>query len=545
MVILSILLCSIITLVLLLSLLSPCEGYHLETTIELGEDSTPLSSDTEVFSQQDERSTIGASTTGDFDEESIVGISLSSSIIPIDTVFPVSVYIDPTEAIGGWKVDITYTPEHLNLSSISLGGWWTNATFSSLGNTSIPGLLRGVQACCNSNYTFPDINHTGFMIEFEATSPGLCEITLTNVTVTNTSFAILPVTTRNASLRINQYPTAVNDTATTQEDTSLRIDVLENDDDLEDGKPSLEDILVFPTNGTAEINTDESVHYEPLADFFGSDMFQYRVVDSGGLHATAWVFVTVESVNDPPQANFSYLPLSPFTKDMIQFTDLSTDIDGTLVSWNWDFDDGTVSTLQNPLHSYEDEGNYLVTLNVTDNGGALHSFGIELVVQKKPNTPPTVTMINPMNSAVGIERPPENLTVTLEDPDGDSMDLVIRAMRYKEGYVTEWYNLATFEDVSNGSYSVFPAGNDWIWGNTTYVWSVNVTDGISWTNSTFTFTTSGSRYDVNNDDKVNFIDAGIVWVHRTTNVPYDGLYDVNQDGTVNFIDAGKTWVNRD
>ena len=72
-----------------------------------------------------------------------------------------------------------------------------------------------------------------------------------------------------------------------------------------------------------------------------------------------------------------------------------------------------------------------------------------------------------------------------------------------------------------------------------------MTDGTYWTNKTFSFTTGGSRYDVNNDDTVNFIDAGRVWVHRTTNAVYDGLYDVNGDGTVNFIDAGRTWVNRD
>ena len=52
-------------------------------------------------------------------------------------------------------------------------------------------------------------------------------------------------------------------------------------------------------------------------------------------------------------------------------------------------------------------------------------------------------------------------------------------------------------------------------------------------------------YDVNNDDRNYFIDAGIVQVHRTTNALYDGLYDVNQDGKVNFVDAGKTWVNGD
>jgi len=35
-------------------------------------------------------------------------------------------------------------------------------------------------------------------------------------------------------------------------------------------------------------------------------------------------------------------------------------------AWLWDFDDGTTSTDQNPIHSYEETGTYEVTLSVTD-----------------------------------------------------------------------------------------------------------------------------------------------------------------------------------
>jgi PKD repeat protein len=516
----------------------------LGKTLEIDNDTVDFPTNTGLPLHEEKRSDIPVSTTGNLDEESIVGITVSSSMIPIHTIFPVSVYIDPTEAVGGWKVDVTYPSDRLNISSVSLGRWWRNATFSSLGDTSIPGILRGVQACCNSNYTYPDINHTGFIIDFESIAPGFCEITVCDVTVTNTSFNVLPVSTRNVSVRINQYPVALNDTKTTLEDNALLIDVLENDYDLEDDKPSLEDITVLPTHGTVEID-DGFIQYEPQANFFGSDLFQYRVVDSGGLYATAWVFVTVESVNDPPEANFSYSPFNPFSQETIQFTDLSTDIDGTLVHWNWDFGDGNVSSLQNPLHAYSHGGHYLVTLNVTDNGGAFNSVGRDIEVTPHLNLPPQVTMINPLDFSVESERPPANITITIKDPDGDLMDLVIRSVRYTPGYHAEWYVLTTFENVGNGSYQVIPSGNDWMWGNTTYLWGINLTDSNSWVNNTYTFTTGGSRYDVNNDDKVNFVDAGIVWVHRATNAVYDGLYDVNGDGTVNFIDAGLTWVHRD
>jgi len=49
-----------------------------------------------------------------------------------------------------------------------------------------------------------------------------------------------------------------------------------------------------------------------------------------------------------------------------------------------------------------------------------------------------------------------------------------------------------------------------IWGNTTYTWSICMTEGVAWTNETYTYTTGGSRYDVSNNDLVNFQDAGLV-----------------------------------
>lgn len=48
----------------------------------------------------------------------------------------------------------------------------------------------------------------------------------------------------------------------------------------------------------------------------------------------------------------------------------STDIDGTIVSYLWNFgDDSSTSPAANPSHSYSTEGNYNVTLTVTDDGG--------------------------------------------------------------------------------------------------------------------------------------------------------------------------------
>jgi PKD repeat protein len=47
----------------------------------------------------------------------------------------------------------------------------------------------------------------------------------------------------------------------------------------------------------------------------------------------------------------------------VQFTDKST---GSPTSWYWDFGDGTTSTLQNPVHSYNTAGTYIPILTASN-----------------------------------------------------------------------------------------------------------------------------------------------------------------------------------
>jgi gliding motility-associated-like protein len=59
-----------------------------------------------------------------------------------------------------------------------------------------------------------------------------------------------------------------------------------------------------------------------------------------------------------------------FTDDLCdgtaaEFTDTSTDDDGTVNGWSWNFGDGNTSTAQNPSHTYDGPGTYTVTLQAT------------------------------------------------------------------------------------------------------------------------------------------------------------------------------------
>lgn len=70
--------------------------------------------------------------------------------------------------------------------------------------------------------------------------------------------------------------------------------------------------------------------------------------------------------NVAPTASFTY-SCSGLT---CTFTDGSTDSDGTIAAWSWNFGDAGTSAAQNPSHTYAAGGSYAVTLTVTDNGGA-------------------------------------------------------------------------------------------------------------------------------------------------------------------------------
>ncbi len=113
----------------------------------------------------------------------------------------------------------------------------------------------------------------------------------------------------------------------------------------------------------------------------GTYSVQLTVTDNGGLTNTITKSVTVSAANTAPTANFTFTT-SGLTAN---FTDSSTDSDGTIASRSWNFGDSTTSTATNPAKTYAAAGTYSVQLTVTDNGGLTNTRTQSVTVSASPS----------------------------------------------------------------------------------------------------------------------------------------------------------------
>jgi PKD repeat protein len=127
----------------------------------------------------------------------------------------------------------------------------------------------------------------------------------------------------------------------------------------------------------------------------GAYTVMLTVTDSAGLTATTSHQVTVDEF---PTAAFSVATATPAAGEATSFDgSASSDPDGSIGSYSWDFGDGSAARLgPAPSHVYSTAGEYTVTLTVTDGAGLTAATSHLLTVDAAPITGFTIVTSHPI-----------------------------------------------------------------------------------------------------------------------------------------------------
>jgi len=141
----------------------------------------------------------------------------------------------------------------------------------------------------------------------------------------------------------------------------------------------------FGDENITTVSTPIIIHYYNAS---GNYYVNLTVRDNLGLNNSV---VKTISVLPRVVASFSYWPPNPLVCKPVTFNASdSKPEEGYIVSYSWDFGDGNITVISEPLitHHFLAEGLYVVELNVTDSMGGWNTMSQILNVSKPPTAPP-------------------------------------------------------------------------------------------------------------------------------------------------------------
>ncbi|MCL1119204.1 S8 family serine peptidase [Shewanella seohaensis] len=235
---------------------------------------------------------------------------------------------------------------------------------------------------------------------------------------TGDSLALKTTTAGNVTINYDVKATSLNvgqaDTAETNEETSVSIDVLANDDkpDMKVARASITgdgitanaqrifeimpkgalgniSIVKAPSHGTATVNATGGIDYTPAVDYFGSDSLSYTSQDEdGNTGAAAMVSITVNNVNDAPVVTPQ--PHSGTVGEAITLKPNPFDVDGDKLTYVWTQTGGEslsfTPTNENITVTPKKAGVYTFTVVANDGKLQSNTGELTLTVADKPES---------------------------------------------------------------------------------------------------------------------------------------------------------------
>ena len=262
--------------------------------------------------------------------------------------------------------------------------------------------------------------------------------TATAETVTSYTSDLLAYIAEDQNINADEIApdiSAIADSATTSEDTSVTINVVVNDSYLTSAPISVS--AGNGSNGTTTLaeSSPEQIVYTPNTDYNGTDTFSYTITQ-GDKTSSADVSVTIEAVNDAPsidiastiqvaenQTAVTTVSVSDVDEDTITFSIGGTDAD----SFDWTISasdvenvpykfDAVIEFIEAP--DYETQDSYSITLTLSDGAETVTKEVTIAVTNVVENSSPVFTSNTSFTVA---ENQTSVATITVTDADNDSI----------------------------------------------------------------------------------------------------------------------------
>ncbi|NJB35376.1 PKD domain-containing protein [Croceivirga sp. JEA036] len=270
------------------------------------------------------------------------------------------------------------------------------------------------------------------------------EIGIYDVELTVTDVEGLTATT-NISVTVDQNPTAILESNILSGTAPLEI-LFTGDASTDNG--SITSYIWDFGDGNTSIEPNPNHIYTETGEY----TVTLIITDNVGLQnsATTVISVVEEGENLPPVAVITANPTSGQAPLPVIFNaNNSTDEDGLIVAYAWEFGDGRTSTESNPVITYNIPGSYQVSLTVTDDEGKQNTSTIEIEVTEAINLNPIADIS--INTQVG--NAPLEIVLSGEGSTDDNDDIVGYVWDFGDGNTATGVNVAyTYPQV--GEYTI-------------------------------------------------------------------------------------------
>ena len=356
---------------------------------------------------------------------------------------------------------------------------------------------------------------------------------------------------------INDKPVASNDNASTAEDGSVAINVLNNDNDMDQDELTIASVTQG-SNGSVSINPDGTLQYTPDENFFGTDEFTYTVSDGQGGTDIASVSVTVSSVNDLPAAQNDSIATSEDTPVIIDVlaNDSDDDNDALSVTSVSQGANGSVAINQDGTLTYTPDSNFngsdSFTYTVSDGNGGSDTASVSVNVGSVNDAPVLINNGGAVNEDSALVLTSAMLSIEDGDTPAGSRMFTLQStpgngVLFKNGAALAALDSFTQLDIANGLISYEPNANY----NGADGFDVVASDGTTELSvATFSLTVNAvNDQPLANNDNAAVSEDGVVAIDAITNdtdIDADdlniisvtqgsnGAVSVKQDGTLEY-----------